>query len=59
MSLEHLVPEEGTYSETKHNSPHGWACRGGTAEPTEELPRASARAGSAAEQSRTGSRPKA
>ena len=29
MSLEHLVPEEGKYSETKHNSPHRWECRGG------------------------------
>ena len=53
MSLEHLVPEEGKYSETKHNSPHRWECRGvgGTAEPAEELPRASTRAGSATEQS--------
>ena len=62
MSLEHLVPEEGKYSETKHYSPRRWEWRGGggggTAEPAEELPRASARAGSATEQSRTGSRPK-
>ena len=29
MSLEHLVPEEGKYSEEKHNSPRRWECRGG------------------------------
>ena len=29
MSLEHLVPEEGKYSEAKHNSPRRWECRRG------------------------------
>lgn len=29
MSLEHLVPEEGKYSEAKHNSPRRGVSAGG------------------------------